>query len=273
MWKIKCCLWLNTCFAKPANPGGRESERAYQEMQFRNAGRALEFYQRYVDFQGKDVLDLGCGIGGKTVYYALQSGARKVIGVDVVERFVRLAQEFAESQQASACVEFRVNARETLNLDSNTMDVIISNDAMEHVEAPRQILRECYRVLKPGGVVCLDFGPLYYSHNGAHIYDYINIPWCQLLFSQDTLIGAIKTLPPLPHAFGHDRTIERFTGLNKLTVRGFQRLLAEHDFDVVAWQVRREKRFKGVPVTWLSYVPGVGNLFRNALTCILRKPR
>lgn len=267
----KLCIALNKYFPPPPNPGGRESERAYQEMQFHNAGKALEFYQRYVDFNGKTVLDLGCGLGGKTVYYGLHSRAGSILGIDVIEKFTALATDFALMRGASEKVQFRVTPPNKLEWQAAAFDIILSNDTMEHVEHPEQMMTECHRILKPAGYMCIDFGPLYYSHRGAHIYDYIHIPWCHLLFTQQTLINVIRQLPEHPHSFGHDRTIVRFTGLNKLTVRRFRSIVKHLDFDILYWQIGREKRIKGIPVAWISYIPFLGNLFRTTITCVLRK--
>ena len=54
------------------------------------------------------------------------------------------------------------------------------NDAMEHVEKPLEVLRECYRVLKPGSR--LYKFPSILPSCGAHLSDAIGFPWIHLFF-------------------------------------------------------------------------------------------
>jgi SAM-dependent methyltransferase len=69
-----------------------------------------------------------------------------------------------------------------LAFDDNRFDGAISFEAFEHFMEPDTALSEMLRVVKPGGFVFLDFGPLYYSSGGLHIYCCLGIPYSQYLF-------------------------------------------------------------------------------------------
>src|SRR5690242_21955069 len=93
-------LALNRVFRRP-NVGGRESAEAYSDWE-RHWGK--DFARMYMepagDLRGKQVLDVGCGLGGKTVAYA-EAGAT-VPGIDLLERSVERTGARARMQGARA---------------------------------------------------------------------------------------------------------------------------------------------------------------------------
>ena len=165
----------------------------------------------------------------------------------------------------------RINSKVSLKCSSESFGIVISEDVVEHVEQPEAVLEECKRVLKKGGAMCISFGPLYYSPWGAHLYDYINFPWPQLLFSQETLIDVVRHLPSQPHIFSHQYAIERLRGLNKITLRKFSSIVERLDMKVIYWEVHRKTHIWRIPVLRLSHTPVIGNLFIGGITCILEK--
>lgn len=101
--------------------------------------------------EGEVVLDLGSG-GGIDCFLARkqvgQSG--RVIGVDMTPEMIRLARENA-AKAGYDNVEFRLGEIEHLPVADNSVDVIISNCVINLSTDKRQVLKEAYRVLKPGG--------------------------------------------------------------------------------------------------------------------------
>jgi ubiquinone/menaquinone biosynthesis C-methylase UbiE len=180
-------LALNRVFRRP-NVGGRESAEAYSDWE-RHWGK--EFARMYMepagDLRGKQVLDVGCGLGGKTVAYA-EAGAA-VTGTDLLEKNVEQSGAYAKMKGARA--EFFVGDAAALPLREGAFDTIVANDAMEHFAQPEVALREMARVAKPGGAIWIFFTP-HYSPLGSHLYDYVYTPWCHLLFTRGQLRSAIR---------------------------------------------------------------------------------
>ncbi len=100
---------------------------------------------------GETVLDLGSG-GGIDV---LLSGRRvgpsgKVYGLDMTDEMLALANE-NKRQAGAENVEFLKGEMENIPLPDNTVDVIISNCVINLSADKDRVLREAFRVLKPGG--------------------------------------------------------------------------------------------------------------------------
>lgn len=100
---------------------------------------------------GEVVIDLGSGAGFDCFLAAEQVGAGgRVIGVDMTHEMLAKARTNAAAI-AAANVEFRLGELEHLPIADNTADVIISNCVINLVPDKAQVLREAFRVLKPGG--------------------------------------------------------------------------------------------------------------------------
>ena len=102
---------------------------------------------------GSDVLEVGSGSGGPAVYLALARGCR-LTGVDINEHGVRNATALAEARGVSDRVRFQaVDASRPLPFPDGRFDAVVSNDAMCHIRERQGVLRDWYRILKPGGRV------------------------------------------------------------------------------------------------------------------------
>ncbi len=100
---------------------------------------------------GQIVLDLGSG-GGIDVFRAskLVGQNGKVIGLDATPEMIFRARETAEKYDYRN-VEFRLGEIEHMPIESNSVDLVISNCVLNLVPDKGQGFREIYRVLKPGG--------------------------------------------------------------------------------------------------------------------------
>ncbi|MEO0459047.1 MAG: methyltransferase domain-containing protein [Cyanobacteria bacterium P01_A01_bin.114] len=113
------------------------------------------------------ILDVGCGIGGSTLYLAQRFKANAV-GITLSPVQARRAAERAQAKGlskedeqpgglAEGTTEERMSARfqvanalET-GFPNSTFDLVWSLESGEHMPDKRQFLQECYRQLKPGG--------------------------------------------------------------------------------------------------------------------------
>ena len=111
----------------------------------------LEFAAQLGIGAGAEVLEVGSGSGGPAVYLALARGCR-VTGVDINEHGVRNARVLAEARGLADRVQFQaVDASQPLPFAGERFDAVVSNDAMCHLRDRAAVLRDWYRVLRPGG--------------------------------------------------------------------------------------------------------------------------
>jgi SAM-dependent methyltransferase len=92
--------------------------------------------------QGK-ILDIGCGHG--YILSRLQSQQRLLYGLDIALGALKVARNWVEEGN------FCVADAQSIPFKSNTFDYLLSTEVLEHIEGDDAV-RECYRVLKSGGV-------------------------------------------------------------------------------------------------------------------------
>lgn len=100
---------------------------------------------------GETVLDLGSGGGIDVLLSAKRVGpAGKAYGLDMTDEMLKLAHE-NKAKSGLENVEFLKGEIEHIPLPDNTVDVIISNCVINLSADKDKVLREAFRVLKPGG--------------------------------------------------------------------------------------------------------------------------
>jgi len=100
---------------------------------------------------GELVLDLGSGGGLDVLLSAKQVGpSGKVYGLDMTDEMLALAKENKKKAGADN-VEFLKGEIENIPLPDNSVDVVISNCVINLSSDKGRVLREAFRVLKPGG--------------------------------------------------------------------------------------------------------------------------
>jgi SAM-dependent methyltransferase len=105
-----------------------------------------------IDLQlGETVLDLGSGGGIDVLLSAKRVGPTgKAYGLDMTDDMLALARE-NQKQAGVTNVEFLKGEIENIPLPENSIDVIISNCVINLSADKDRVLREAFRVLKPGG--------------------------------------------------------------------------------------------------------------------------
>jgi arsenite methyltransferase len=105
-----------------------------------------------IDLQpGQVVLDLGSGGGIDVLLSARRVGpSGKAYGLDMTDEMLALARE-NQRQAGVANAEFLKGQIESIPLPDNSVDVIISNCVINLSADKERVLREAFRVLRPGG--------------------------------------------------------------------------------------------------------------------------
>ncbi len=105
---------------------------------------------------GDTVLDLGSG-AGNDVFVARQlvGETGRVIGVDMTEAVIEKAN-VNKKQVGCSNVEFRLGEIENMPVETNSVDVVLSNCVLNLVPDKQRAFAEIIRVLKPGGHFSLE---------------------------------------------------------------------------------------------------------------------
>lgn len=101
--------------------------------------------------KGDTVIDLGSGAGNDCFIARAETGETgKVIGIDFTEAMISKARENAEKLGFNN-VEFRLGDIEHMPVTANVADAIVSNCVLNLVPDKNAVIKDIYRVLKPGG--------------------------------------------------------------------------------------------------------------------------
>lgn len=111
----------------------------------------LEWIDGVAPLAGKRVLDVGCG-GGILADAMARKGA-EVLGIDLAEKSLKVAQLQALEANTPR-VAYRLVAAEALAAEQpGEYDVVTCMEMLEHVPDPAAVVRACAQLVKPGGWV------------------------------------------------------------------------------------------------------------------------
>jgi 2-polyprenyl-6-hydroxyphenyl methylase/3-demethylubiquinone-9 3-methyltransferase len=114
------------------------------ESRLRNPWLAARLRERRGD--GASVLDVGCGAGFLSNHLAREGF--EVSGIDASPESIAVATRHDESRS----VRYQIGDALALPYADASFDAVCAMDFLEHVEDPGTVIRECSRILRPGGV-------------------------------------------------------------------------------------------------------------------------
>jgi ubiquinone/menaquinone biosynthesis C-methylase UbiE len=151
------------------------------------ANNRLESLKQVVSMEEvKCIAELGGG-DGQLALLLSKEGFRVSI-VDVVD--------WRDQEVKDHSVPFvQVENGTSYNLPSQSVDLFISYNTIEHIPDPASSLREMIRITKPGGSIYLHFAPLYNSPWGLHVFSSYRGPYPQFTIDRIILDRFIKYTP------------------------------------------------------------------------------
>lgn len=104
--------------------------------------------------QAENILDVGCGIGGSSLYLADKFNACAT-GITLSPVQAQRAWERAAEFGLQYRTNFQVADALNMPFEDNSFDLVWSLESGEHMPDKQKFMQECYRVLKPGGKLIL----------------------------------------------------------------------------------------------------------------------
>ena len=234
---VRLVLLLNRLFPDLSAKTNRNkrSLEAYSQFEYGRAASAVRPFGRYFAVTGKNVLDVGCGLGGSERYY-LEQGAQSVTAIDLSTPRLDAGRMYVGNTLADGAQKrmlFAAADARRFTFPEAAFDLIVSTNTFEHILGVKEALRECARVLKPGGHLLISFPP-YNAPWGAHLSNWIRFPWCQVMFSEKTLVAAARRIEArlqvnawMPEAIRLDLDgRDEIPHLNRMSVREFEAMVA-----------------------------------------------
>jgi ubiquinone/menaquinone biosynthesis C-methylase UbiE len=179
-----------------------------------------------------------------------------VTGIDIeqykLDYAVSKAKELKLSNTKFVCYEGG-----EVPFEQNSFDAIFCIDVVEHLPTPEKFLADFHRILKPGGILLLSFGPPWCHAHGKHMWAKLPGWWTHLLFPRPVVMRI--------SGFPAHTTWEQL-GMHRLTVAKFDRAISRSGLSTLYYQ-RKIKKL----LTPLKYVPGIRELFISEIVGVFRK--
>jgi ubiquinone/menaquinone biosynthesis C-methylase UbiE len=102
-------------------------------------------------FNEGTLLDLGTGPGYLPIEIVKRFPAIRCDGIDLSGRLIKMARTNAEKAGLADRLNFEVGNAAKLRFEDESYDMVISTGMLHMLKDPVKVLRECYRVLRPGG--------------------------------------------------------------------------------------------------------------------------
>lgn len=238
----------------------KDCEALNKEKELENPISLLgRVFPKYIcNIAGKEILDFGCGIGLQSAALALKE-AKYVFGLDTNLKHLKKANELVTKLELHGQVQFADKLESHFN---SKFDIVISQNSMEHFGNPVEVLNIMKSALNQKGVILITFGPPWFAPYGSHMHFFTKMPWVNILFSEETVMRVRAHF----RNDGAKRYEEVESGLNKMTVSIFERIISECGLKIefIKYDCIKD-------INFLGKVPLIRELFVNRVSCALIK--
>ena len=242
---------------------------------YRDYGKGTSYNQLDVDSRGKntanqilamrsagsakDFLEIGCGDGHIVGFIAAEG--RNATGVDIdggrfKQRYIKYGANLIRADASK------------LPFNDESFDFAFSYATFEHISDLDSVLSEVFRVLRPGGHLFVNFGPLYNSPYGLHAYYAVPVPYCQFLFERGMMDNYIEEIGQSPI---------RYKELNGWSLNQYRELWNRFDTKFKRIKYREWSWLKNLdlvrqyPECFRGRVDNIDDLFLSTIQTLLQK--
>jgi SAM-dependent methyltransferase len=258
------------------------SEYDYALFEYYRSAKVIAYLgQAGVSMAGR-VLDAGCGGGGMPVSFAEE--AERLTAIDLTPRFRDAGTRLA-AERGVRNVSFLVADGMWLPFRDRSFDLVLSHAVIEHVADAGRYLRECRRVLVPGGRMYLSTSP-YLSFAGAHL-PRLRIPVpLHLIVGRRAAFSTFRALAR--HASWtlrepeHENTfikaakagaVKQDDLLEKVRIGRMRTLILDAGFEILREDLHQTRTFRRLPwslARWLRDSPLTQDVVVGAVEYVLR---
>ena len=262
--------WLVYYACKPLiNRGGRESDipSNYFEMEVEKSQRFDDSFS--IQLGGKTVLEIGSNVGGY-LCHALNHGAQFVYGIEIDAVKANRARSLLKDNYDGDNYEvIAADARDLYMIKDKSIDIVVSDAVLEHVENVDKLFSEVARILRPNGRACLATSPIWFTSNGGHLRRYIPIPWVHNVLPDRTIIEVLR-IQKIRNDFPEEacaNIIGLYETIGKLSLHRIRRVTANSNLKIESLRNVSRSRIR----RFLIRFPVLEELFAGGIKISLRR--
>jgi SAM-dependent methyltransferase len=230
--------------------------RAYFDHEYEKGVTSVSRFEKLTPGRNwGESLDFGCGAGGLT--YRIAEKSERTTGIDLDPEKIGFGRCQA-LRVGTTNVDFVCYDGGDVPLPDESFDTIVCVDVVEHLPNPERFVAEFKRLLKPGGMLYVSFGPPWAHAHGKHMWARLPGWWTHLLFPTSTCMRVSGFDP---------KTTWEDLGMFRLTVGRFERMMAASGLETV-----HQKPIVGMkPLRLVGKVPGLRELVIGEVEGVYRK--